>query len=140
MAAFEYAALNARGKEEKGVLEADSVRQVRQMLRDRGFVPLSVAPSSSLSEGESIVGRFFSPSMGVKDLALITRQLATLIAAAIPIEEALMAVSQQTEKTRIEGMLLAVRSKVLEGYSLGGQSGRIPKGISRSLPGDRRCR
>ena len=48
MAAFEYLALNARGREEKGVLEADGVRQVRQLLRDKGLTPLSVNPTSRI--------------------------------------------------------------------------------------------
>jgi len=118
LAAFEYVALNERGREEKGVLEADGMRQVRQLLRDRGLAPLSVSTSVEAKESTSSLRTWFRPSLGVKDRALITRQLATLIAAALPVEEALLAVSQQSEKRSQQGMLIAIRSKVMEGFSL----------------------
>ena len=118
MAAFEYVALNERGREEKGVLEADGMRQVRQLLRDRGLAPLSVSTAVEAKESTTNLRSWFRPSLGVKDRALITRQMATLIAAALPVEEALLAVSQQTEKRALQSMLLAIRSKVMEGFSL----------------------
>lgn len=118
MPAFEYVALDGRGKEQKGVLEADGVRQVRQVLRDRGLAPLTVVSTRKRRESRSFLRAWFTPSISVRDLSLITRQLATLIGAALPVEEALLAVSRQSESRTIESMLLAVRSKVMEGYSL----------------------
>lgn len=118
MAAFEYVALNERGKEETGVLEADGVRQVRQMLRDRGYAPLSVSTTVETEQSTSNIRAWFKPSLSVKDRALITRQLATLIAAGLPVEEALLAISQQNEKPSLQSMLVAIRSKVMEGFSL----------------------
>lgn len=127
MAAFQYAALDGRGKEQKGVLEADSVRHVRQLLRDRGLVPLSVAATVEAKGSGSFWSELIRPSLGVKALALVTRQLATLIAAAIPVEEALLAVSEQSDNQRVKGMLLAVRSRVLEGFSLANSLSGYPK-------------
>jgi general secretion pathway protein F len=127
VAAFEYAALNARGRQEKGLLEADSQRHVRQLLRDRGLVPLAVAPASRAQAGPASWRSWFAPSLGVRDLALLTRQLATMIAAALPVEEALLAVSQQSEKPRVAAMLLATRSRVLEGYSLARSLAEFPR-------------
>lgn len=127
MAAFQYAALDGRGKEQKGVLEADSVRHVRQLLRDRGLVPLSVAATVEAKGSGSFWSELLRPSLGVKALALVTRQLATLIAAAIPVEEALLAVSEQSDNQRVKGMLLAVRSRVLEGFSLANSLSDYPK-------------
>lgn len=127
MAAFQYAALNSRGKEQKGVLEADSVRHVRQLLRDRGLVPLTVAVTVEAKGSGSLWSELIRPSLGVKTLALVTRQLATLIAAAIPVEEALLAVSEQSDNQRVKGMLLAVRSRVLEGFSLANSLSDYPK-------------
>lgn len=118
MAAFEYVALNERGKEEKGVLEADGMRQVRQLLRDRGLAPLSVSAAAETKESTSNLRTWLRPSLSVKDRALITRQLATLIGAALPVEEALLAVSQQNEQRSLQSMLIAIRSKVMEGFSL----------------------
>lgn len=122
MAAYEFVALDERGRQQKGVLEADSVRQIRQQLRDRGWAPLSVdaasgAPAAAgerTAAGLPIVRRGLSPL----DLAIITRHLATLVGSGLPIEEALNAAAQQADRARVKTMLLAVRARVLEGYSL----------------------
>ena len=96
MAAFAFAALDASGKEQRGVLEADSSRQVRQLLRDRGLAPLRIEPALKASAQRvaqwSTASRFGGPSLRVAELALITRQLATFLQAAMPLEEALGAV------------------------------------------------
>mgnify|MGYP001042518969 CR=1 FL=1 len=127
MAAFEYNALNPKGREEKGVLEADSVRKVRQLLRDKGLTPLDVNPTRRKESGPKFMEEFFKPSLSVNERALVTRQLATLIAAGLPVEEALLAVSQQSEKPTIHSMLVTVRSKVMEGYSLANALGEYPR-------------
>lgn len=128
MAAFEYVALTGRGREEKGVLEADSSRQVRQMLREKGLAPLSVSTTRERSESSGqLFGGLFSPSLSARDLALVTRQLATLIEAGLPVEEALLAVSRQNEQPRTSSMLLAVRSKVLEGFSMANSLAEYPR-------------
>lgn len=127
MTAFHYAALNDSGKEQKGILEADSIRQVRYLLREQGLTPLSVEATREDKESGSFWLELRRPSLGVKALALVTRQLATLIAAAIPIEETLLAVSQQSENQRIKSMLLVVRSKVLEGFSLADSLAEYPR-------------
>lgn len=133
MAAFEYIALNVRGKEEKGILEADSSRQVRQKLRDRGLSPLSVTiTSEQKGDGENnLFAEYFKPGLSVSDRALLTRQLATLIAAGLPVEEALLAVSKQSENPKVHRMLVAVRSKVMEGYSLANGFAEFPKAFPR---------
>ena len=129
MAAFEYTALNQKGREEKGVLEADGVRQVRQLLRDKGLAPLTVnAAKEQKSTGkQNVLATWFTPGLSVRDLSLVTRQLATLIAAGLPVEEALLAVSKQSENQRIQSMLLAVRGKVMEGFSLANSLAEYPR-------------
>lgn len=124
MAVFEYKALDSAGKQKKGLLEGDSARQVRAVLRDRGLMPVSVeaavsrdAPASS-SRGQRKPWFNFQPRFAVNDLALVTRQLATLVQAAMPLEESLKAVAEQCEKPRLSSMVMAVRGKVLEGYTL----------------------
>ena len=94
------------------------MRQVRAMLRDRGLSPLDVAASREKKERASPLARLLTPSLSIQELAMVTRQLATLIGAGLPVEEALLAVSKQSENPRMEGMLISVRSKVLEGFSL----------------------
>ncbi|WCN08324.1 type II secretion system inner membrane protein GspF [Marinomonas mediterranea] len=122
MAAFEYTALNNKGRKKKGVLEADNERILRQRLRDQGLVLIDARRGK-----EQTKSSFFSPSIDVKERALVTRQLATLIDAGMPIEEALSGVAQQTTKQRIRSMLLAIRSKVLEGHPLASALAEYPK-------------
>jgi len=117
MSAFEYKALDAAGKETKGVLEGDSSRQVRQLLREKGWMPLSVDEVRQ-RESKKQKNVFLAGGISAADLSLVTRQLATLVKSGLPVEEALKAVSQQADKPRIRSMLMGVRSRVLEGYTL----------------------
>ena len=127
MAAFSYKAVNASGRNKQGVLEGDNARQVRQQLREKGLIPLEVEmvaeKSSSQSKGMSSL---FRPRISAADLSLITRQLSTLIESALPIEEALLAVAEQSEKPRHKNMMMAVRSKVVEGHGLADAMGQFP--------------
>src|SRR5690554_5091531 len=127
MAAFVYQAIDARGKNKKGVMEADSARQVRQKLRDQGLMPISVNATVQKEQGASTGFLSRSPSLSVAELSLITRQLATLIQAGLPIDESLRALSEQTGKQRIKAMILAIRAKVLEGYTLAKALAEYPR-------------
>ena len=117
MCAFEFVALDKSGKESKGLLEGDTPKHVRQILRERHLLPVSV---TEVARKES--GRRSSLSLrrglSASELALLTRQLATLSQAGLPLEEALLAVSQQNENPRTKSVLLGVRSRVMEGHSL----------------------
>ncbi len=127
MPAYQFTALDASGKQQKGVLEGDSARQIRQQLRDKALIPISVDPVEQKQKHQA--QRWFQKKMTAYDLALMTRQLSVLVAAAIPLEEALRAVAKQSEKVHVQNLLLSVRSKVLEGYSLANalqQSGHFP--------------
>ena len=127
MAAFAYKAINAKGKNTNGVLEGDNARQIRQQLREKGLVPMEVEQVAEKSSGSSSSGfQLFKPRISASDLALLTRQLATLIESALPIEEALLAVAEQSEKTRQKNMMMAVRSKVVEGHTLADALAEFP--------------
>jgi len=117
MAAFEYLALDPRGREQKGLIEADSPRQARQLLREKQWAPLEVKQAKS-KEDVGRGGFSFGRGLSARDLALVTRQLATLVQAALPIEEALRAAAAQSTSAKIKSMLLAVRARVMEGHSL----------------------
>ncbi len=128
MGAFEYVALDASGKEKKGVLEGDTPRQVRQQLRDQGLTPLDVQEASQ-RESKSASrrkGGGLRRGISATDLSLITRQLATLVRSGLPLEEALQAAAQQNEKARLKSMLLAVRARVMEGHTLATGLGDFP--------------
>ena len=124
MAAFEFVALDARGRRKRGVREGDSRRQVRQVLREEGLTPLSVDQTVERTRGGLQFS--FGRGMSLLELALFTRQMATLVAAGLPIEEALNAMAQQTEKRRVGAMIMAVRGRVREGYPLATALGEFP--------------
>lgn len=129
MGAFEYSALDASGRQQKGILEGDTPRQVRQKLRDKGWVPLAVDEIQQKEKAAAAAGgskRVFGRSMKSADLTLVTRQISTLLSAGLPVEEALGAVSRQTEKSRVKSIIMAVRSRVMEGYGLAVALGDFP--------------
>lgn len=127
MGAFEYVAVDANGRNRKGVLEGDTPRQVRQLLRERNLLPVKVseiAQKGGARDAAGAGGGLFSGSrrraatMGAMDLALMTRQLATLTRSGLPLEEALQAVGEQSEKPKVTSVVLGVRSRVVEGHTL----------------------
>ena len=126
MGAFEYTALDAGGKELKGILEGDTPRHIRQLLREKSLLPVTV---SEVAQREAKRQRSFSLVRGVSpaDLSLLTRQLATLVRAGLPLEESLLAVSQQTEKPRVQSIVLGVRSRVMEGHTLASGFAEFPR-------------
>ena len=118
MGAFEYTAVDNSGRERKGVLEGDTARQVRQLLRDQSLLPVTVAEVATEERRQRKTRYTFRRGLSASDLSLITRQLATLVHSGLPLDEALQAVSEQTEKPRVKSILLGVRAKVLEGHAL----------------------
>ncbi|MBT4884221.1 MAG: type II secretion system inner membrane protein GspF [Glaciecola sp.] len=128
MAAFAFEAVNPQGKTKKCVLEGDNARQIRQQLREQGLIPITVdqVKEQQTNKNNSFQFTLFKPSISAGELALLTRQLATLVEAALPIEEALLAVAEQSEKPRQKNMMMAVRSKVVEGFGLAEALGDFP--------------
>jgi len=126
MGAFEYTALDSAGREQNGVVEGDTVKHVRQILRDRQLLPVSVA---EVKHGEAKRQSGFALRRGISasDLSLLTRQLATLVKAGLPLEESLLAVSQQSEKPRVQSIMLGVRAKVMEGHTLADGLAEFPR-------------
>ena len=100
-------------------MEGQTARQVRARLRDQHLHPIAVeeveAQTGTAGARRSLTLR----GLNATDLALVTRQLATLVRAAVPLEECLRVVADQAEKSRIRKIILAVRSRVLEGHTLG---------------------
>ncbi len=112
MSAYQYLALKANGRSCKGIVEADSERQARQVLREQGLIPTQISGLKKTKKKKRL------RSFPAQDLCLMTRQLATLLAAGIPLEEALRGVGEQSIKAPIRALVFGVRAKVLEGYGL----------------------
>jgi len=121
--AFAYQALDAAGKTRRGVLQGDTPRAVRQALRERGLNPLDVAPVESAA-GRGGFGRH---GLSTTQIALLTRQLATLLGAGLPLDEALAALGEQGEDERTRALTAALRARVLEGASLAVALGEFPE-------------
>ncbi len=128
MSAYEYSALDAKGRQVKGLIEGDTQRQVRQSLRERGLTPLEIREVAEKTIRAAASG--FSMNRGGSfnstELSLFTRQLATLIRSGLPLDEGLAAVSQQSESKRVQRVTLGVRSRVTEGNSLAKALGDFP--------------
>lgn len=116
MPAFEYKALDGAGANKRGIIEADSARIARQMLRDQQLFPVEVKQSRDKGKGAGL--SLTTQSVGIADLALFVRHLATLIQAGIPVEESLAATAKHTRKAYLKRVILELRSRVLEGHSL----------------------
>jgi len=125
MAAFDYEALDPQGRRRTGTVTADSPRLARRELRRLNLVPVAVRPTAA-ARGAGLKGLLRLPGLaglaagriGAGDLTLITRQLATLVGAAAPVEEAVQAIAQQAEKPALRRILLSVRAAVVEGQPL----------------------
>ncbi len=120
MSAYQYLAIKKNGNNCKGVIEADSERHARKLLRDKGLLPTSVYP---LKKSASKKRR---DKLKSQDLSLLTRQLATLLSAGIPIDESLRGVAEQSDHEKVKKLVIAVRAKVIEGYGLAQAMGEFP--------------
>jgi len=118
MGAFEYIALDAQGRERKGLIEGDTPKHVRQLLRDKQLLPVEIQETAQREQRKGKTPRLWRRGLSTLDLALLTRQLATLLRSGLPLEETLAAVAEQTEKPRVQRIILGVRSKVVEGHPL----------------------
>jgi general secretion pathway protein F len=131
MPAFEYVAVDAAGRERKGVLEGDNARYVRQLLREQQLLPVAVnevvgEQQQAAGGGRSRLSFNLQRGLSAADLSLVTRQLATLVKSSLPLEESLLAVSQQTDRPKVRNIMLGVRSKVMEGHTLADSLAEYP--------------
>lgn len=124
MPTFDYRADDAQGRRCKGRLEADSPRHARQLMRERGLWPREL---NEVSTGGAAGAQPRSGRLGAAELALLTLQLSTLVQAGLPLEEALEAVTKQSTRRKVAGLLSAVRSRVMEGHALSTALGLFPK-------------
>ncbi len=135
MPAYQYEALDAQGKKKKGMIAADSLRDARKRLQSKTLFPVSLteggraeasdrlASTSLTSRLSSLLSSLSSSStrsakISSRDLAMVTRQMATMVGAGLPLDETLQAISAQSEKPLIRDVLTNIRSRVVEGEKL----------------------
>src|SRR5258706_7107268 len=126
MSGFEYSALDAGGRETRGVIEADTERHARSLLRERGLAPLAVEGIRSVGTRRGLGERFARPRLSRRELSLVTRQFATLVRAGLTIEECFNVLIEQSDSARARSLLAAVRGKILEGQSVSNSIATFP--------------
>lgn len=125
MGAYEYQALDTKGRTRKGVITGDTPRQVRQLLRDMELIPLELVSISNTRAHDSPL-RISNKKVSSSELAVITRQFATLLGAGLTIEEALDGLIQQTDRHRAHTILNGIRAMIMEGQSLSDAISNFP--------------
>jgi len=128
MPAFRYEAVDAAGATKKGVVNADSARSARADLRSQGLVPIKVdAIESQVDASGATARRGFGEKLSTTELALFTRQLASLLEAGLPLEQAFTALLEQAERQYVRDLVASIRSEVMGGSSLSDALSRHPR-------------
>lgn len=115
---FDYKALGSDGRSQKGIVEAEHAKAARQKLKKQGLIVTEVTEKSASKPGGGGGLPFLSGRVGIKETSMMTRQLASLIKANIPLVEALNALVEQIEHDVLKVVLEKVRQDVNEGSSL----------------------
>ena len=128
MPAFRYEAVDATGAVKKGVVSTDSPRAARSDLRTQGLVPISIeAIATQLDEAGLTKRSAFGDHLSTIELALFTRQLASLLEANLPLEQAFSALLEQAERTYVRDLVASIRSEVMGGASLSDALAQHPR-------------
>jgi general secretion pathway protein F len=128
MPAFRYEAVDDAGATRKGVVNADSARAARSDLRTQGLVPIAVdAIAAQVDELGQARSRRFGDRLSTNELALFTRQLASLLEASLPLEQAFTALLEQAERPYVRDLIASIRSEVMGGASLSDALSRHPR-------------
>nr|WP_315255355.1 type II secretion system inner membrane protein GspF [uncultured Duganella sp.] len=128
MPAFRYEAVDAGGATKKGVLNSDSARSARAELRSQGLVPLKVDTiATQVDASGATKSRGFGERLSSTELALFTRQLASLLEAGLPLEQAFTALLEQAERPYLRDLIASIRSEVIGGDSFSAVLARHPR-------------
>ena len=128
MPAFRYEAADAAGAIRKGVVNADSARSARADLRSQGLTPLAVEPIADQLDAAGVARRRgFGEKLSAVELALFTRQLASLLEAGLPLEQAFTALLEQAERAYVRDLVASIRSEVMGGAAFSDALSRHPR-------------
>ncbi|VAW33377.1 Type IV fimbrial assembly protein PilC [hydrothermal vent metagenome] len=131
MDAFEYSSLDQFGKNKSGIIQADTEKHVRQLLRDQQLIPVKI---------EKIEGNLgtdadkkHKTNLRAGELPIIIRQLTTLLKAGLPLDEALSTITEQSDHKNSKKILITLRAKLMEGHSLAYAMELFPKAFDELI-------
>ncbi len=124
---YDYKALNSSGKTLKGIVESENQKAARLKVKKQGLMVTEIIEKTAARPSASGGIPFFGGRVSAAEIALMTRQLASLVKANVPLVEALNALVDQTENERLKVILSQVRQDVNEGSSLAKATGTHPK-------------
>lgn len=128
MPAFRYEAVDTGGATQKGVVNADSAKSARADLRLQGLTPLNVEAIAAQVDDKGVATRRgFGERLTQVELALFTRQLASLLEAGLPLEQAFTALLEQAERPYVRDLIASIRSEVMGGASFSDALSRYPR-------------
>ncbi|MCA3866330.1 MAG: type II secretion system F family protein, partial [Burkholderia sp.] len=127
MSAFRYEAIDPTGRTLKGVLEADSARAGRSHLRTQGLTPLVVELAAQRLHGQRHQRLSLGRKLSQREQAIITRQLASLLVAGLPLDESLSVLSEQAEREYVRELMASIRAEVVGGHSFANALGQHPR-------------
>ncbi|VXC58097.1 Type II secretion system protein F [Burkholderia sp. 8Y] len=127
MPAFRFEAIDQAGKTQTGVLDADSARAARSHLRTQGLTPLVVEAAGTRTRGERQQRLSLGRRLSQREQAILTRQLASLLIAGLPLGETLSVLTEQSERDYIRELMAAIRAEVLGGHSFANALAQHPK-------------
>ena len=132
MPAYSFEALDAQGQTHRGVLEADTAKAARGLLRARALVPMAVTPVGAAAEKPGLLQAqvFTRPVFNATALAIWTRQLAGLVGSGLPLERALTALTEEAENERERDLVASLRAEVNAGSAFAKALGMFPREFS----------
>ncbi|MCB1604680.1 MAG: type II secretion system F family protein, partial [Xanthomonadales bacterium] len=131
MDAFEYSCLDQSGKTQTGILQADTEKHVRQILRNKNLIPVKIEKINAT--GNKTVDQKFNTRLKSGELPVFIRQLSTLLKAGLPLAEALNTIIEQTENKSSKKILITLRSKLMEGHPLAYSMKMFPKAFDELI-------
>lgn len=131
MDAYEYSSLDQSGKTKTGIIQADTARHVRQLLRDQKLIPVKIEKIDANIDTD--VGKKHNTHLRAGELPIIIRQLSTLLKAGLPLDEALSTITEQSEHKNSKKILITLRAKLMEGHPLAYAMELFPKAFDELI-------
>ncbi len=134
MDAFEYTCLDSEGKTKSGIVQADTEKHVRQILREQGLIPVAIKTADDNAMlGDKSSDKKFHTRLRTGELPIVIRQLSTLMKAGLPVDEALGTITEQSEHKNSKKILMTLRSKLREGHALAYGMSLFPKAFDELI-------